>query len=243
MSFLVSALLNDAAAELNVQAGLTPADQNLMLIRLNQILDNWNVDRTAVWCDIFTEFTFTPNLSPHTIGPSGATWTMAIRPEKLTACALNINTSSPNLYIPITVIGREQYESIAQPGIAAGIPYAVYYERDFPNGKLYFYVVPSIAYKARLTTSTLLSAATLSTDMAITFPPGYQNALMLTLAEDCATPFGRQVMPMTTEKARAARARIFNANIEVPVLITKPAGLEVERHHKTSFNYISRSFT
>lgn len=243
MSFLVSDLLNDTAAELNVRAGLTPQDQNDMLIRLNQILDNWNVDREAVWCDIFTEFTFTANLNPHTIGPSGATWTMAVRPVTLKACALNVNTSSPNLYIPIDIIGREQYENyISQPGITSGYPLAVYYERDFPNGKLFFYTVPSIAYKCRLTTSTLLSATTLTTNVGLTFPPGYQNALMLTLSEDCATMFGRSVMPMTQEKARQARARIFNRNVEVPVLVTRAAGMQPSRGRMSTFNYKNRSF-
>jgi hypothetical protein len=242
MSFLVSDLLNDAAAELNVQSGLTPDDQALMMRRLDSIFDNWNVNRDAVWCDIFTEFTLTPNHNPHTLGPVGADWAISIRPVKLTACALVLTTSTPNLYIPIDIISRKEYENIPQPGLTSGYPRYVYYERDFPVGKLFFYTVPTIAYKVRLTTSTLLSGTTLSTDLSITLPPGGPNAVMLTLAEDCAAAFGRAVMPSTAQKAREARARFFNANVEIPFLHTRAPGMQQGRGRQTSYNYHDRSF-
>lgn len=241
MSTAVLTILQDAVYELNAyRAGktLTANDGVFCLGKLNDIFDLWNAKADAVWCDIFSAFTLTASLSPHTIGPSGATWTMAVRPVTLYSCSLNLNTQTPNVYEPIDIIDRQTYEALSVPGISTAIPTAVYYEPDFPLGKLFFYPVPNTAYAVRLATRTLL-AQVASTD-SIDLPPGYKQALTLTLAEDIASGFGRQVMPKTEQRAREARAAIFANNIQSPGVDFRDGQ---QADHRSNFNYLSRSFT
>lgn len=238
----VLTVVKEAYQELNVfQAGATiPAPQStLALSKLNQIVDLWNAKRAMVWAEVFAQFTLTPSLSPHTIGPSGATFTVAVRPVTLDGCSLNLSTNNPDVFIPIYVIDWQAYQSLPVPGISTSIPEAVYYETDWPNGKLFFYPVPNFAYPVRLAIRTILGIVTLSDNLDL--PPGYQTAITMTLAEDVATATGREVPAKTAQKAAAARATIGANNTVVPLLNLRD-GQQDQRSTITDFNYHSRTF-
>lgn len=239
----VLTVVKEALAELNViQPGASiPAPiSTLFLSKLNQIIDNWNAERAKVWAEVFPSFTLTPSLSPHTIGPSGATFTATIRPVTLDGCSLNLNTDTPNVFIPIDVIDWQVYQALSVPGIATSIPEAVYYETDWPNGKLFFYPIPNYAYAVRLALRTIFGIVTLSDNLDL--PPGYQSAITLTLAEDGATAMGRAVPAKTAKGAAEGRARIGANNTIVPLLDLQD-GQQERRDGGNNFNYHSRSFT
>lgn len=241
MSVAVSTLVGDAWAELNVfQPGqLIPAPQATFALRwLNRIINQWNAKREAVYCELFTSFTLVPNLSPHTIGPSGATFTMAIRPVTLDGCSLVLNDQTPDVYTAIEVIDWRTYQGLSVPGISTSIPTAVYYEKDWPKGKLFFYPIPNYAYNVRLATRALLAEVTLVSTLDL--PVGYEPALLLTLAETIATASGRAVPAKTEQGARDARALIFANNADVPLLnLNDGQGTSA----RTDFNYRSRQFS
>lgn len=205
---------------------------------INEILDNWDAERAKVWCEVFASFTLTPSLSPHTIGPSGATFTVAARPETLEGAYLVLNTSTPNVLVPITLIDYQQYQALSVPSIATSIPTALYYEKDWPNGKLFFYPIPNTAYGVRFTLRTLLGQVVQTG--SLNMPPGYKAALKYTLSELLATPMGRGVPDETAKQGRLARARIDVNNIIVPLLNLQDGQQE---RTLTNFNYHSREFT
>jgi hypothetical protein len=238
----VLTVIKEAYQELNVfQPGATiPAPQlTFALSKANQLIDNWNAERAKVWAEIFTQFNLTPNLSPHTIGPSGATFTMAIRPVTLDGCSLNLNTSTPNVFVGIDIISWEEYQGLSVPGISTSIPTVVYYETDWPKGKLFFYPIPNYAYPVRLATRTLLGV--LAIGDSIDFPPGYQEAFTLTLTEAIATATGRAVPAQTAKNAQKARARIETNNQIVPLLDLRD-GQQEQPGGKSTWNYHSRTF-
>ena len=182
-------MITQSLTELRVaRAGdtINPEDMTLGLYLFNRLLDQWNANGRAVYAERFDDFTLTASLSPHTIGPTGATWTLAVRPVKLFACQINIGS---NTFIPVTVRDAAWYQGQAAPAHTESVPTDVYYRPSWPNGSLYFYGVPPTAYTARLWTETLL-AAVAQTD-TFTMPPGYQTAIELTLAEDGASSFGQ----------------------------------------------------
>ena len=239
----VLTVVKEALAELNViQPGASiPAPiSTIVLSKLNQIIDNWNAEREKVWAQIFSSFTLVAGLSPHTIGPSGATFTVVQRPVTLDGCSLNLNALTPNVFIPIDVIDWQLYQRLSVPSIATAIPTMVYYETDWPNGKLFFYPVPNFAYGVRLAIRTLMGVVTLNDNLDL--PQGYQSAITLTLSEDSATLFGRAVPAQTTKNALAARLRIGANNTIVPKLDLRD-GQQEPRSDMSDFNYHSRSFT
>lgn len=238
-SIPVTTYVNEALQELNVYQPGATVDPNvfaLCLSKLNQIFDNWNAFREGVWADQFLPFTLVPSLSPHTIGPTG-TFVTAIRPVTLDSCYLNMNTQSPNVYEPIVIWNRQQYESLSVPSISTSIPTQVYYEQDWPNGKLFFYPIPNQNYAVRLSVRVLL--AQVAQADSIDLPPGYRNAVTLTLSEDIATPLGKAVSDVTAGKARRARANVFANNTEA-INLCLIDGQQPDR--RPDWNYQSRSF-
>ncbi len=238
----VATVVAEAYQELNVfQPGASiPAPMgNLALSKLNQIIDNWNAERDKIWCEVFQSFTLVPSLSPHTIGPSGATFTATIRPVSIEGCFLDLQGTNPPTYTPIAVVDYQAYQALSVPAITTAIPIAVYYETDWPNGKLFFYPVPNAAFPVRFTFRTTIGVVTLTSNLDM--PPGYQEAITLTLSEALATPAGASVPAQTAINAAKARARIGANNTVVPLLDLRDG--QQDRHGTISdFNYHSRSF-
>ena len=215
--------IDQAFTEIRVRrAGetLEPENMALGLTLWNRLLDQWNANGRAVYSEVFNDsLTLTPALSPHTIGPSG-TLVVSVRPTRLYAVQLNLGSS---VFVNLNVQDSTWYQAQTVPAISESVTTDVYYKPDWPNGRMYFYGVPSTAYAMRLWYETIL-AAVVQTD-TFTMPPGYQTAMELTLAEDLADSLGQSVSVSLERRAREARALIFGNNDKVPRLVTADAGL------------------
>lgn len=228
MPFTALNLCEDAAREIGVFGegnSLVPADANFMLGVLNRLLDNWNAERAAVYASAFNTFTLTPALSPHTIGPTGATFTMAVRPVSLTSAALILSGGSMPIYLPMNIRDNQWWAEQTTPTLSTSIPTDVYYQPDFPLGKLFFWPVPTVAYQVDLETRVLLAQVALTTVLDTVLPPGYRDALTLTVAEQSCRAFGRPVTPDLMASAAKSRARIFANNDVTPNLVTQDSGM------------------
>jgi hypothetical protein len=207
--------------------------------KLTRLLNNWNADRRAVWATAFLEFTLTPNLSPHTIGPTSATFAADQRPVSIEGAYLILNTSTPNVNLPITVRDQDWWLAQSVPDLTSTIPTDLYYQPDVPNGKLYFWPVPTVAYGVGLMARVLVDDS-ITLDTSLTFPPGYADAITLTLAESIATSFGRDVPPALEMSALRARSRIFANNDTTPRLQTADYGMDGGvSGHRADFNWLS----
>jgi hypothetical protein len=214
-------LVTAALQELGVLNAVDPPsgeDGALGLARLNAILDSWNAERLGVYTQVLASFTLTPSLSPHTIGPSG-TWVTAQRPVSIESARLVVSGS----YSPIAIRDAAWYRRLTVPGQTSAIPTDVYYEEDWPNGKLFFYPIPTAASVVSLESRVVLAALTASD--TFTMPPGYQEALTLTLAEHLAAPMRMSLSGDTRRHAEKARARIFSTNAKIPTLCTRDFGM------------------
>ena len=226
MPFTALNLCEDAAREIGVFGegnSLQPADANFLLGVFNRLLDNWNADRAAVYASAFQSFTLTPSLSPHTIGPTAATWTMAVRPVAITSAALILTGGDLDIYTPIAIRDNQWWAAQTVPDLETSIPTDLYYQPDFPLGKLYFWPVPTVAYQVDLETRVLLAQVSLTTVLSL--PPGYRDAMTLTVAEQACRAFGRPVAPDLAASASMARARIKAVNDVTPNLVTQDSGM------------------
>jgi len=229
-------LVTEAAQELGIVAAgetLAAADAELFVQRLIWLFDSWNAERAGVYADRLTTHTLTPSLQPHTIGPSG-TFTVSQRPVSIDGANLVLTNVTPNVYVPIAIRDIEWFRELPAPTLEASIPTDLYYEAGWPNGSLYLWPVPTTAYGLELQTRIVLSALTLAD--TFTMPPGYREAVTLTLAEKCARPFGRPVADDLRIEAMRARGRVFANNDETPRLCTVDAGMPAGGGGST-FNY------
>lgn len=220
-------VITDAYYELgvlNAADTLSAEDAALGLSRLNDLLDLWNAERQTIYREQFNTFTITPNLQPHTIGPSGATWTMTTnRPVSIDGANLVLNTSTPDIHIPLEILTYPEWLMLPTPAQTGSVPTKLYYDPTWPNGSVYLWTVPTVAYEIQLMTRAVLAQVALSD--TFTLPPGYKTAITLTLTEDLSAPLNAPVKPSTTQKATKARAQIFSNNVEIPKLRTQNAGM------------------
>lgn len=238
----VADLVKNAALELGVVAqdeDLSTADQTYLIGLLNRILNAWNADRRAVYATAFETFTLVPNLSPHTIGPDSATFDVDQRPVSLDGANLVLTGSTPNVTTAINIRDNQWWLGQSVQEMTSDIPTDVYYQPDWPNGKLFFWPVPDAAYDVQLMTRVLLIDV-LADDDDFTLPPGYEDAVTLTLAERARRGFAKQFDPELVAEASKARALIFGVNDVTPHLETKDAGMTPGRgSRRADFNYLN----
>lgn len=238
-AFTPAALIQDSLRELGVLAQGQPLDDNdaaFGLGRLNQIFDNWNADRQAVWVEEFHEFAFVADQQDYTIGPSGADFTVAnARPVVIDNANVLLDNVDPVVSNPINIRDYQWWANLTVRAVTTTFPTDLYYAPDWPNGTLHFWPKPTTAYGLELVCRVTIGAATIQ--QTVTVPSGYQNALMLTLAEDLAPAYGRSLLAKTEQKAREARARIFANNTIVPTLVTVDAGMPRGGRNRSAFNY------
>lgn len=219
----VADVLTDALREIGVLNAVDPAsgeDQTLALGKLNRLLDNWNAESRGVYAETIQTFTLVPGTNPHTIGTSTPNWTVTQRPQAITRANL---IDANNLRTPIALHDREWWMALTDPTFQDANPRDGYYEPTWPNGSLYLWPTPSAAYSVELQLRVVLAQVVASD--TFTLPPGYQDAITLTLAESLTTPFRVPLTPDLARSADRARARIFGNNGRIPRLQTRDAGM------------------
>lgn len=223
----VEAICADAALELNIiMAGgtLTANQASVILGKLNRLFDNWNADKSTIYSVDLTTYTLTTGLNPQTIGPSSATFTVSQRPNRIEAANLVLTGSPDDIHLPLYIErDPEVWARWPIPTLASSVPTTMFYNPTWPNGSLYLDYVPDTAYGVELLTLGTLAQVDL-TD-TVTLPPGYLDAIILTLAEEIATPFDRVIPQKLESSARKARARIMANNDVIPRLITAQGGM------------------
>lgn len=220
----------------------------------NILIDSWNAAREYVWANVFFTGALTPNLQPHLIGPGGsAGFNQAAgilqRPVKILDANILLNALAGPPWIGQTTVRLtvrvhqdkgSWWASKKAPGIANVTPTDMYYEPDFPNGSMFIWVVPTVAYPLELLLQTLLAQYQLA-DM-VSLPQGGLMAFVYSLAEMIAPDFQ---MPWTAELEqlkRAALRRFTRLNIASPEMGTKDAGLPGGRSQgkRSDYNYRSK---
>lgn len=234
-------LLRDALIEIGVQDPIEtvePNAQSLALLRYNSILDQWNAQALAVYTVTFPTFSTVSGLNPHTIGPTTGTFVVTQRPVSILAANRILSSGTSLAKIPITVRDKDWYFANAVPNIQSGIPTDLYYSPSWENGSIYFWPVPNAVFTVELEVRLVLSQVTeADIGATVTWPPGYQRALMLTLAEDLVTPFTVPMPPKLEGLAREARGVIFANNNALVRIQTRQSGMPGGSGRGGGFNF------
>jgi len=243
-------IITDALIEVEISApGEVPDPDTAQWAfrKMNYLTDSWSARRAFVYASTFKIYTLVPNLSPHTIGPAvGATFSVPQRPVKVVGATIVLNNVNPAVSVPLNLRDKQWWIEQTIQGLTSQQPTDLFYNPAFPNGELYYWPVPNVAYQTELEVWGLLSQYSSITDPLggpggpETLPPAYRNALMLSLAET----LGGQPQASLPMLAATARAAVFNNNSEVPRMQTRDSGIPGadEDLRSTTFNYLNRSF-
>lgn len=245
MSSVWGSVIGDALVEIGADGPIDPipAEETALAVRyLNRILDQWTALARYAYATTFSTYTLVANLAPHTIGPTG-TFVVATRPERIHSASLILTDVTPNVDVPIRVRPAAWWSTDRVKSLTSSIPTDLYYEKDWPNGSLYFWPVPTYAYGVRLeveqvvTTIPVDANGTPQVNATFTAPPGYELAIVLTLAEALVTPYKRPMPPELPGKAQRARAAIVSANTQSPRISSADIGTGTKR--RGGFNWLN----
>lgn len=238
----------DAAQEIGaIGQGETlgAADAEVWLRLLRRLLNGWNTNRRAVYATRFDTFTLIPNppLGYTTIGPTGD-FTVDQRPVSIDGANLILTPSNPAVNTPINIRDNQWWLGQTTPTLTSTYPTDLYYQPDWPDGKLFFWPMPTFAYDVQLMSRVVLDdVVTLA--QAFSLPPGYQNAITLTLAEMGQRSFAKPLDASLMRDASLARALIFGSNDVTPHLITKDYGMTPSHNGgaRADFNWLTGQVT
>jgi hypothetical protein len=217
----------------------------------NLLIDSWNTDRRFIYANQFWTGMLTPNLQPHLIGPQGTNgFVMNQRPVKIEDANILLQANGAPPYINAATVrcrvtvrqdkGKWWAAQLA-PGIQSVLPTDMYYEEDWPNGSMYLWVVPTVAYPLEILFWTVLQQYRL-TD-TVFMPPGYLLAFVLSLAELIAPDFAAAWTPALDQLKRTALRRVQGPNLVSPRLGTCDAGIPGKRSgNRSNYNYLSKQF-
>lgn len=205
-------IIKNALAEINfvsAEQTLSPANEAYCFDRLNRLLDSWKTQPRYSYVTERHEFALNPSKQSYTIGPAPADCVVSSRPVAIKYANLIMDA----VRLPLESIKVGTYADIPMPALGSTHPIRLYYQPTYPAGTLWPWPYPT-------DTSLLLELfipfviepyATVNDD--VSWPPGYLDAITLSLAEALCPWAGREVPAELREAARKARAAISAVNV------------------------------
>lgn len=239
-----SDVISNAMLEIGALApgeALSAEDAAFGLSKLNRLFDNWNTESLFIYGTLLFQGTLTPNKNPHTIGLATSTPDFSVvtaRPPKILSANLVLTDQTPTIYRPLKIVDDDWWMANPMPSLATQIPYYLWPNYSWPQGNMFLWPVPTKAYDIRLDLWTLFSSLAL-TD-TFTLPPGYEDAVTLSLAESLTSTFGKSPSPVLVQQAALARGRVKSLNSEAPTMACDGAVQSMDARPSASIaNFLS----
>lgn len=236
----VEDIIADALIEIGVlQASEVPqpGDAQLALRRFQNQIDAWAADRLTLSVQQRTSFVLLSGTSTVTLGPVGATVTMA-RPVWINAINYEIPGSSPAVEVPIAIMDEDSYASLSIKFLQSALPTQAFYNTRVQGilGDLFFW--PQVTQNVTIDLYTPQAVTVpVSLNTILLGPPGYADAFMYQLAIRLCQPFGVAVTPQLQDMATKAFANMKRANV-TPGLLGMDAALSFTSNNGT-YNVLS----
>jgi hypothetical protein len=243
-----------------VAPGEVPAALELafVLSKFNQIMDMWSTQRDKIFAlDLLSAspgvpagngnpaipaapYLLVPNLVSHTIGPySVGAPTFPVnteRPVRIKNINILLNNVTPIVRFPLAKRDSDWWAANRVQAITTSLPTDYYYRMDWPLGNIFFWPVPNYAWGVELEIETPLSgAATLDTQFI--FPPGYELAITLTLAELLCPSFEKPPNQVLVAAALQARQAVSGLNAQPPRISLDDFGGPSTARPRSNWNY------
>jgi len=189
---------------------------------LNQVVDSFSADGLTIYQMVRETFTLTGATS-YTIG-AGATFN-TVRPEKIRAASTITGGGSS---MPCKIVSAEKFSTIIDRTVTGQFVDFLCCDYDFPLSNLYVWPAPG-AGTLELWSYKPLSSFVYLTD-AVSFPPGYLEALKYNLAVAIFPEFpGARLDPTIPLKADRSKQRLGALNavtIGMPAAPLSPVAMQ-----------------
>jgi len=216
-----AAIIRQALAHIRVRGAgqsVSGDDAADALAVLNTMLDSWRLDELNAVATTILTGTLLAGTQSITIGPTGQTITSDPRPIRIEAGSFV--TTSDGLDYSLMPVTEAEFNEVWQKQVSGLVPYVFHYRPSYPNATLRFFPLGT----ANLTLSLVALVqvpgfATLTTDYSLA--PGYERAIVFSLAEELAGVFEAPVPASVARIAMQARALMKRVNHLAPQLETE----------------------
>ena len=203
----------NALGYLGITEVLSAADANQGLNVFNAMLDSWNGEGLASYAWSTINFGLVANTQSYTIGPTGV-W-VSSRPTQIYDAFV---TDTNNLSYPLGSLSQEQWNDIGDKSITSQIPTSYFYDSQYPNGTIYIFPTPLLAYTVTFNVQ-LQQVDFTGLTTSLSMPPGYERAFVLNLAlelmgQGFPCVLDKSQLDQLKENASQAKANIKRANIK-----------------------------
>jgi len=198
---------------------MTGAEAQDGLADLNRMLDSWSADGLMIYALTEEAFPLVIGQAEYTIGPTGNFNTT--RPERVDGSSFIRDSNDQDF--PLTVIPKEQYNAISFK-TTRSIPEYICYVPEYPIGKVILYNAPDKTYTLRLVSHKPFTAFADLWSL-VSFPSGYEEALIYNLAVRVASDYEAELSEAILALAAGGKAMIMSKNRR-PLMakISLPAG-------------------
>jgi hypothetical protein len=222
MAYTALNLITDVLLDMGViadQETPTAAQSVGALVKLNDLIESWNIDPLKLYGASQRLMPFVANQASYTIGDGG---NLNIpRPDAIDEAFVR-NTfaiATQQQDIPITVLTDQQWAEIPTKGQIGSYPYAVWFNMTYPLITAYVTPIPTSSnYSLMFFDKNPIGELTLST--VLTFPPGYKRALKYGLYIELAPSYQIEIPQGIASLAATSKASIDRQNTEINELET-----------------------
>lgn len=193
---------------LGADEALADADAQLCLRRLNRLMDSWSNLRGLCYEISTDSFTMTAGTASY----SSALLLVDGRPLNLDSMYVRLS----NIDYPVEIITAQEWSEITYKPVTS-VPAKCYIDSAYPDLTFNFYPAPNAAYTCFVNDTKALPA-TIALATTISLPPGYERALVDSLAVDLCPSFGMTPSPAAMQSRREALEALRRTNLSVPVL-------------------------
>lgn len=247
-------ICTNALIEINVIApDEVPSSAELLYTfdKANQLADHWTAQQVYIYANDLISvdpngvlYLLHPALSPHTIGPaaigSAPSPTFLInneRPVRIISANVLLSNVNPIVRFPLAIRDKDWWSKQRVQTIQTSLPTDLYYRPDWPLGSLFFWPVPNFAYQVEFEIETIVQGG-VNLDTVYAMPPGYELAMILTLAELICPAFEKgNPNPLLIRNASAARNAVKGLNNAAPRINLDDFGPPGVSKPRASFNY------
>jgi hypothetical protein len=236
MAYTTLNLITDVLLDMGVIADQeTPtASQSVgALVKLNDLIESWNIDPLKLYGATQRLMPFVPNQQAYTIGIGG---NLNIpRPDSITEAFVRSTSQAPSQQqdIPLKVFTDQEWAELPVKGQTGTFPYAVWFDMTFPLITAYVTPIPTGSnYSLMFFDQNSISELALNT--VLTLAPGYKRALKYGLYIELAPSYQIQVPPAITTLAATSKMSIDRQNTEIN---------ELQTSGTMRYNVLSNTFT
>lgn len=206
-------LIESALAKINklgADETVSAEDGALCLLRLNALVDSWEVEDLFAYTSLETIFTLNSGVTSLTVGP-GQDIDIA-RPTRIMRGSF---TRLSQLDYRLTPVQEPEYNDICLKTISSLVPVVCFYDGGNPTGTVFFYPATSQAAEVHLITPEPGGQA-VDLNTSYFLPQGYQRAIEFNLAVEIAPDFRAVPSPWVVANATSSKRALKLMNMTIP---------------------------